>query len=98
MYRCSSNRYLVLRNKVCTIHAVSHFELGNPLVEVRPALDSHGCYFGHISKEDLDPLVSIVILSRPGARFASSSGFVEPGVGCSVVTGPLANEAKIKVC
>ena len=88
--------HFVLCDKICTIHAVSHFELGNPLVKVRSALDSHGSHFGDFRKTDLNPLMYIVCLSRPGARFASASGFVEPGVYSTMVAIPLKKEKEIQ--
>ena len=74
---------------MCSIIAVSHFKLGNPLVVVRSALYPDSSYFGDFSKADLNPLVYVVGLSRPGASFSSTSGFVKSRVRRSMVTVPL---------
>ena len=69
--------------------AVSHFELGNPLVIVISALDSYRSYFDYIWEGHLNPLLCIVCFGRPGASSTSTAGFVESGVGSSVAASPL---------
>ena len=68
---------------------VSHFVLRDPLVVVEPSLDSRGSYFDDMREGNLDPLVCIVCLSRPGARFTSATRSVEPCVSWSMVSVPL---------
>ena len=93
-YRSSIKQYayLGLCDKVCTIVAVSQFELGYPLVRVLSALDSNGSCFDDTLKSDLNPLICVVCSCRPGARCTSASGSVEPGVRRSMVAVPLAIE------
>ena len=71
------------------IEAVRHFELGNPLIVVISALDSNFSYFGDFTKFDLNPLVWIICSRRPGTGLTATTGFVESGVGRSMVNGPL---------
>ena len=72
-----------------TIEAVRHFELGNPLVGVISALDSHLSYFDDFTKFNLNPLICIICFRRPGTGLTTTAGFVESGVGRSMVTVPL---------
>ena len=72
-----------------TIEAVRHFELGNPLAGVISALDSHLSNFGDFTKFYLNPLICIICFRRPGTGLTTTAGFVESGIGRSMVNVPL---------
>ena len=71
------------------IDGVRHFELGNPLVVVISALDSHFSYFGDFTKFYLNPLVYIICSRGPSTCLTTTAGFVESGIGRSMVNVPL---------
>ena len=71
------------------IEAVRHFELGDPLVVVVSTLDPHFSYFGYFKKGYLNPLGGIICFRRPGTSLTVTAGFVESGVGRSMVNVPL---------